>query len=162
GRFRHRSARSRAHRYGGGPQLSRPGKSVLLQRSEYGLYRLVAAIARRLSDVGVQRWGDRLGNLAPRTLRSRARLRIRNLRPTSPAKSERELREILTACWRHFGRTALHSIRMQNMSLEEIAARCPLVNAQLVEEALARGNGVVLISAHFGAWEVGGLALMSL
>src|SRR5207253_5585836 len=66
------------------------------------------------------------------------------------------------ACWHHFGREALVSIRMQTMSLEEIAARCPVINAHLLEEAIARGKGVILISAHYGAWEVGGLALMSL
>ena len=133
-----------------------------MQRSEYALYRIVAAVARRLSDRGVQRWGDRLGGLARRVLRSRDRIAMRNLRASFPSKSEGERRDIINACWRHFGRSALHSIRMQNMSLDEIAARCPLVNAHLVEEAIARGKGVVLISAHYGAWEVGGLALMSL
>jgi KDO2-lipid IV(A) lauroyltransferase len=87
---------------------------------------------------------------------------MRNLRASFPSKSESELRDILNASWRHFGRSALHSIRMQTMSLEEIAARCPFVNAHLVEEAIARGKGLVMISAHYGAWEVGGLALMSL
>jgi lauroyl/myristoyl acyltransferase len=142
--------------------MSRRRKSQFVQRSEYALYRVVAAVARRLSDRGVQRWGARLGSLARRVLRSRDRLAMRNLRESFPSKSDKELREILNACWRHFGRSALHSIRMQNMSLDAIAARCRFVNAHLVEEAIARGNGVVLISAHYGAWEVGGLALMSL
>ncbi|MDQ6801267.1 MAG: lysophospholipid acyltransferase family protein [Acidobacteriota bacterium] len=142
--------------------MSRRRKSLFVQRSEYALYRIVAAVARRLSDRGVQRWGDRLGGLARRVLRSRDRIAMRNLGESFPSKSEMERRDIINACWRHFGRSALHSIRMQNMSLEEIAARCPFVNAHLVEEAIARGKGVVLISAHYGAWEVGGLALMSL
>ncbi len=142
--------------------MSRRRKSVALQRIEYGLYRLVARSARRLSDAAVPRWGDRLGTLARRILRARDRLAMQNLRSTLPEKSEWELRQILDSCWKHFGRQALHSIRMQDMSLDEIAVRCPLINAYLLEEAMARGRGVILISAHFGAWEVGGLALMSL
>ena len=142
--------------------MSRRRKSLALQRSEYALYRLVAAIARRLSDRGVRRWGARLGTLSRRILKSRDRLAMRNLRETFPSKSDRDLRDILDACWRHFGREALESIRMQDMSLDEIATRCPLVNAHLIEEAIARGKGVILISAHYGGWEVGGLALMSL
>jgi len=142
--------------------MSRRRKSIKLQRAEYALYRMVAAVARRLSDRGVQRWGGRLGNFSRRILGSRDRLGMRNLRAVFPSKSDRELRDILDACWRHFGREALESIRMQDMSLDEVAARCPLVNAHLVEEAVARGKGVVLISAHYGGWEVGGLALMSL
>ena len=141
--------------------MSRRRKSVAVQRIEYALYRPVAWWARRLSENGLFQWGDRLGNVTRRILRSRDRLAIRNLRLAFPGKSENELREILDNCWRHFGREALFSIRMQDMSLEEIARRCPLVNAHLLEEAIARGNGVILISAHYGAWEVGGLALMS-
>lgn len=141
--------------------MSRRRKSVAQQRIEYALYRAVAGGARRLSDAAVPQWGDRLGALARRLLHSRDRLAMRNLRETFPDKSAPQLREILDACWKHFGRQALHSIRMQDMSLEEIAARCPLIHAHLLEEAIARGRGVILISAHYGAWEVGGLALMS-
>ena len=142
--------------------MSRRKKSLALQRAEYALYRLVANAARRLPECAIPRWGNRLGNLARRVLRSRDRLAMRNLRAAFPGKNESERREILDACWRHFGRSALYSIRMQNMSLQEIAARCPFVNAHLLEEAIARGRGVILISAHYGAWEIAGLALMAL
>lgn len=142
--------------------MSRRRKSALTQRSEYALYRLVAWFARRLSKNGVLRWGDRLGDLARRILRSRDRLAIRNLHETFPEKSERELRATLNTCWRHFGREALFSIRMQHMPLEEIAEQCAFVNPEILEEAIARGKGVILISAHYGGWEVAGLALLSL
>ena len=137
-------------------------KSIAIQRAEYALYRAVAWVARRLSEKSVARWGDRLGALAQNVLRSRNDLALRNLRFAFPEKHDGEIHEILDATWRHFGREALYSIRMQDLSLEEIAAACPLVNAHLLEEAIARGDGVILISAHYGAWEVGGLALMSM
>ncbi len=142
--------------------MSRRRKSRAVQRIEYALYRIVAAPARRLSDRGIHRWGDRLGTLGQSVLRSRDRLAMRNLRAAFPSKSDQELRGILDACWRHFGREALYAVRTQDMSMEEIAAACPLVNAHLLEEAIARGNGVILISGHYGGWEVGGLALMTL
>ena len=142
--------------------MSRRKKSRITQRSEYALYRAVAWFARRLSKNGVLRWGDRLGNLARRILRSRDRLAMRNLHETFPDKSEPELRATLDACWRHFGREALFSIRMQDMPIDAIARECRIVNAEILEAAIARGKGVILISAHFGAWEVGGLALMGI
>ena len=46
------------------------------------------------------------------------------------------------------------------MSLEEVAARCPIGNAPLLEEAIARGKGTIILSAHWGGWEVAGLAVM--
>jgi KDO2-lipid IV(A) lauroyltransferase len=86
---------------------------------------------------------------------------MKNLSIAFPSKTDAERRSILDACWAHFGREALGYLRLQNMSLEEIAARCPLVNEGMLEEALGRGHGALLLSAHYGGWEVAGLAIMS-
>jgi KDO2-lipid IV(A) lauroyltransferase len=137
-------------------------KSPLLQRLEYAAYRGVAALVSRTSEEGLARWGARLGGFTRRVLRRRDATAMRNLKATFPDRSDAELRTIADECWRHFGREALVYVRMQNMQLEEIAARCVFVNRELLESATARGKGVVLISAHFGGWEVGGLALTAL
>jgi len=139
--------------------MSRRKKNAILQRLEYSAYRAVSALAARGSDESAARWGSRIGSVASKLLRGRAALAMRNLRATFPDKSESELRAIAAECWRHFGRELLGYIRMQRMPPDEIARRCPFVNAELLEEGIARGNGVVLLSAHFGGWEVGGLAL---
>jgi len=136
-------------------------KSALLQRVEYLAYRALARLAGSMSEESAHRWGTRLGALASKVLRGRDRLGMRNLRRVFPEREERELRRILDASWRHFGREALVYLRMQSLPLEEIAARCPFVDAHHLTESIARGNGTVLISAHWGGWEIGGLALMS-
>lgn len=136
-------------------------KSVLVQRLEYGAYRLVARVVGSLPEESVHRWGTRLGALAGNVLRGRDRLAMRNLRATFPDRDERALRRTLDECWRHFGRELLQYLQTQNLSLEEVAARCPFVNAHHLEDAIARGNGTLLLSAHWGGWEVAGLALMS-
>lgn len=142
--------------------MSRRKKNAVLQRVEYALYRAVAAGANRASDQAIARWGKRLGRLSRNLLRRRDALALRNLAAAFPQMSAEQRRRILDACWEHFGREALCTIRMQNLPVAEIAIRCPFVNAELLEEAIARRRGVILISAHFGGWEVGGLALMSL
>jgi Kdo2-lipid IVA lauroyltransferase/acyltransferase len=48
------------------------------------------------------------------------------------------------------------------MSLEEVLEHSEIINSEYLSEALARGHGVIVISAHFGSWEVGGLAITSL
>jgi Kdo2-lipid IVA lauroyltransferase/acyltransferase len=141
--------------------VSRRRKSAILQWLEYLLYRAVASSANRASDRSIFRWGTRLGRLARRLLRRRDRLAMRNLRATFPQMDDAQRRRILDACWQHFGRETLITIRMQNMPIEEILARCPLVNAHLLEQGIALGRGVILISAHYGGWEVGGLAVMA-
>src|SRR3954468_5622564 len=142
--------------------MSRRRKSALLQRVEYVLYRAVARAVRSRSNESLRRWGTRLGDLGRIVLRGRDRLAMRNLAATFPEKSAAERRRIADECWRHFGREALATIRMQHVPLEEIPSHCPFVNVGIFEEAQARGHGVVLLSAHYGAWEIAGLAIMAL
>ncbi|MEA2163174.1 MAG: Kdo2-lipid lauroyltransferase/acyltransferase [Thermoanaerobaculia bacterium] len=142
--------------------MSRRRRSALRQRAEYLLYRAVAGAVGSASDKTLFRWGARLGNLARRVLRSRDRLAIRNIAETFPEKSEAERRRIIDDCWRHFGREALTAIRFQHVPIEEVPLHCRFINANLVEDALAQGRGAVLLSAHYGSWEIGGLAMVSL
>jgi Kdo2-lipid IVA lauroyltransferase/acyltransferase len=137
-------------------------KNRLLQSVEYAAYRSVATLVRHAGEESLARWGSRFGALSRRVLRRRDRLAMRNLRAAFPAKSEAELRQTLDECWRHFGREMLAFVKAQSMSLDEIARSCPFVNAELIEEARSRGNGIVLISAHYGGWEIAGLAVMAL
>jgi KDO2-lipid IV(A) lauroyltransferase len=142
--------------------MSRRNKSRAVQRVEYVAYRLLAGIVRRLSEDAAYRWGGRFGAMSGKLLRRRHRIAMKNLRLAFPDKSESERRTILRNCWRHFGREILGYIRIQNLPLEEIAARCPFTNFGVLEQAMARGHGVLLISAHYGGWEVAGVAIMSL
>jgi len=136
-------------------------KNRLLQRVEYAAYRAAARALRSASDEAVIRWGARLGNAGRAVLRGRDRLAMRNLRMVFPEKSGAELRGVLDDCWRHFGRETLEGIRMQHLTTDEIVERCRLVNAEALDVALARGRGVMIVSAHYGGWEVAGIALMS-
>ena len=142
--------------------MSRRRKNRLLERLEHMSYHLLGRVVRRLSDESAQRWGTRLGRWSGRLLRSRDSLAMRNLRAVFPQRSERDLRAIAGAAWMHFGREMIAFVRAQTLSLDEIAHRCPFHGAEILERALDRGKGVVLISAHFGSWEIGGLAIMSL
>jgi len=136
-------------------------KSRLLQRVEYLAYRGVTRAVGAMSEDSVLRWGTRLGALAAKMLRGRDRLAMRNLRAAFPEREEHELRRILDDSWRHFGRETLLYLRVQSLPLEEVAARCPYINAQILHDARARGKGTLLLSGHYGGWEIAHLALMA-
>jgi KDO2-lipid IV(A) lauroyltransferase len=141
--------------------MPRRRKNALLQRVEYLLYRAIAGAVRCASEAALRRWGTRLGALARHVLRGRDRLAMRNLAATFPEKSEAERRRIMDECWRQFGREALETIRMQHLPPEEIPKHCHFVNPEVLEDAIALGRGVVIISAHYGGWEISGLAAMA-
>jgi Kdo2-lipid IVA lauroyltransferase/acyltransferase len=141
--------------------MSRRRKNAFQQRVEYLLYRAIAGAVRCGSEAALRRWGTRLGALARHILRGRDRLAMRNLAATFPEKSEAERRRIIDECWRQFGREALETIRMQHLPPEEIPEHCRFVNPEVLEEAIALGRGVVILSAHYGGWEISGLAVMA-
>jgi tetraacyldisaccharide 4'-kinase len=137
-------------------------KGPLLEKVEYYAYRVAARTASRMGEESLHRWGTRLGALAAKVLRGRDRLAMRNLRATFPARDTASLRRTLDECWRHFGREMLLYLHLQDRSLAELAERCPFDNIHLLEEAVARGKGTMILSAHWGGWEIGGLAMMSI
>jgi lauroyl/myristoyl acyltransferase/tetraacyldisaccharide-1-P 4'-kinase len=137
-------------------------KHPLVERAEYIAARAVTRLVASMSEEAVYRWGTRVGALAGKVIRRRDRLGMRNLRATFPDRDERELRKILDESWRHFGRELFQYLRLQNASEEELLEACPIVNQELVTEAIARGKGTMLVSGHWGGWEIGGLVVMSL
>lgn len=144
------------------PGRKKRRKHPIVQRVEYTVYRFVARRVGAMSEEAVYRWGTRLGALGGKVLRGRDRLAMRNLRYAFPERPETELRRIADQSWRHFGREVLMGIQSQHLSLEQLTERCPFVHEELLQESIARGQGTMLISAHFGGWEVAGLAIMSL
>lgn len=137
-------------------------KSGLLQRVEYTLFRAAGGYLRARPPESIHRWGDRLGSVAYRLVNRRTRLALANVQRTFPEKSPRECREIVRACWKHFAWMGLDHLRTARMSLEEIVERCDVFNREELDRAVAVGRGVVLISAHFGNWELGGNLLMTI
>ena len=136
-------------------------KHPIVARLEYIAYRAIARAVLNLSEERLYRWGTRFGAISSKILWRRDRLAMRNLRAAFPERDARSLRRTLDECWRHFGREVLLYLQMRNLSLDQVAAHCPMVNRHHLDEAIARGKGTVLISAHWGGWEVAGLALMS-
>lgn len=141
--------------------MSRRRKNPLLERLEYLAYRVVAARARKASDAALLRWGARIGSFTRLFARRRTRLAVENFRACFPERAG-EAEAVIKECWRHMGREALTTIKMQELSPEEIAATCDFAGVDLVREAMARGRGTIMITAHYGSWETAGLAVTAI
>ncbi len=68
--------------------------------------------------------------------------------------SERRVRQIRRECVRNLTRAMLTLLRLPVMSREEIIERVPVKGWEYVEQALARGKGVLSVTGHFGNWEL--------
>jgi lauroyl/myristoyl acyltransferase len=88
---------------------------------------------------------------------------VANLRHVlGPDVPEAQVRRVARQAMRNFCRTAVEFLRLPSMNEEEIA-RVVGQRAEGEEHGLAlrdAGRGILLVSLHFGAWDLGGLAVL--
>jgi KDO2-lipid IV(A) lauroyltransferase len=75
-----------------------------------------------------------------------------------PEKSKKEVKFIAKNVYRNFMMTVVEVIFFPKMSDEEISKLLICKNEFLVEKSYAAGRGTILMSAHFGNWELTALA----
>jgi KDO2-lipid IV(A) lauroyltransferase len=110
-------------------------------------------VARRLSFGAAGKLGSFLGGLALSPFGARKEICMDNLRRAFPEKTEAERAEIARGAYRGYGRAVLEMLWSGGASAEEHLATMRPANGEVPLAALARGKGLILLSAHFGAWE---------
>lgn len=71
-------------------------------------------------------------------------------------------RQLARLSWRNYGRYVSDFFYLPNATPSEMRTRLRDVSPEpgafaLIDEGLARGRGILLVSAHFGAWDVAGV-----
>ena len=104
--------------------------------------------------------GGGVGALAGRIDRRHAVIARDNLRAalgeTLPGP-ERE--RTLRACWRHFGRITFDALAFPRLDPNALGSILKVEGLDNAREALAKGRGALVFSAHYGHWEAGAYAM---
>jgi KDO2-lipid IV(A) lauroyltransferase len=99
--------------------------------------------------------GAATGELAFRVARKHTRVALNNLDAAfGDALSPPERRRIARACWRHYGRITADAAAFHRLRPEDIGTRIRYEGLAVLRAAHAEGKGVLLISGHFGHWEL--------
>lgn len=115
----------------------------------------LSLIARTLPLRSLHRLGDALGLLVMLLVPSRLRLADQNLqRCFGDRLTADERRRVLSFSVRNTIKTALELLRMPVMSGAEFDRLVSFENPEVLEQVAASGNGCVMITAHFGNWEL--------
>jgi len=123
-------------------------------RVEHALVRLSAALVTRLPDAVARTIGRGLGALA-RRLGVRVAVARANLARAFPDHSPREREVILARAYAQAGLEAIEVLRFPRVTKAQIDAIARSVEGlEHIAAARALGRGVVLVTGHFGAYEL--------
>lgn len=76
-----------------------------------------------------------------------------NLKHAFPDYSQNEIKRIAYGSYRSFSTTLMEILYLPWMSKEQINSAVKFENLTVISEKEKEGNGVILLSAHFGNWE---------
>jgi KDO2-lipid IV(A) lauroyltransferase len=127
----------------------------LRSAAQTGTAGALIALARWLPRSWLLALGTSAGELAYRLDRKHTRVAIKNLTLAfGDTLSPSDRRRIARACWRHYGRITADAAAFHRLGPEDIGTRIRYRGLEALRAAHAEGKGVLLISGHFGHWEL--------
>ncbi|MFQ3597362.1 MAG: lysophospholipid acyltransferase family protein [Chloroherpetonaceae bacterium] len=121
----------------------------------YGVFMLIGMVIRRLSIERVYRLGEAVGVWLYERVKLRRKLVETNLRLCFPEKSEEERKRIARQVYIEQAQSLFEIMRAPLIRSKADAEKIfEVKNMHLVERCYAEGNGAIVVSAHFGNWEL--------
>jgi KDO2-lipid IV(A) lauroyltransferase len=129
----------------------------LSHRAEYAALRSAVAAAATLSFSRAGSIGDAIGRLGFSPLGIRRRVVERQLEVALGITDRAEIERIARAAYGNLGRTSVETAILPSRSRQQIIELFEEVQGwSIVEERLARGKGLIVVTGHLGNWELGG------
>ena len=128
-------------------------------RFEYALARALEGAITHLPAAAAEPVGSAIGSLVRRPFGIRRTTVIENLRRAFPDASDSWLEETARASYAHLGREVVSMVRLSRLSREEVVALTDVPPWPAVEAAVAEGKGALLVTGHYGNWEVAAAAV---
>jgi KDO2-lipid IV(A) lauroyltransferase len=82
-----------------------------------------------------------------------------NLKAIFPQKPERQIRRIKIRMFRNFAKYLVDFFRFEKIDKDYIQKNIRIENMHYFDAALSKGKGVIVLTAHLGNWELGGIVI---
>lgn len=125
---------------------------------QYLLLKLLQVSVNRLPSRAAIKFGADLGSLAY-FLGLRKEVAANNLRNSFPLKKETEIWQIALSLYRNLGMNLSELLRFTKCDCRHIRRIVTLQGAEHLDQVLKKGKGAILVSAHYGNWELYAAAL---
>lgn len=89
---------------------------------------------------------------------SRVKIALDNLQHAFPEKSDNWIKQVAKESFENLGITLIEILLTKYWSSEKINKIAKFQNVELFKKLHSENKGVILLSAHFGNWEIGALA----
>jgi len=123
-------------------------------RLEYALLASLGLMARTISDKAAAWAGVRLGDMTFDVFRLRRMVALDNLSKAFPERPPDEIQDIARSLYRNLGKNLLEFLRFPKLSGEDIKNKVKFIGQEHLDQAIKGGKGALLISSHFGNWEL--------
>ena len=139
--------------------MARAASPTFVHRLQFGVFLVVEWLVCLLSWRAAWILGRAVGRLFGLVDARHRRVVRDNLRASSLGLGEAEIKELSRECFAHFGALLFTTLRMLRTTPEEIRRITRIEGKEHIEAAFREGKGVVGLTAHFGNWELLGLAM---
>lgn len=83
----------------------------------------------------------------------------KNLKVIFPEKSKREIRRIRIRMFRNFAKYLVDFFRFSKLDIDYVKNNIKVENIHYIDEALSKGKGAIIVTAHLGNWELGAVVV---
>jgi KDO2-lipid IV(A) lauroyltransferase len=127
---------------------------------EYGITYLLGAFLRILPYRLALSFGSFLGGLAFDVFKVRRKVTLVNLRRSlSDEKTVKELMEIGRQAYKNIGKSLVEYSLFPSLNKGKISRMVEFEGVENFDEALKQRKGAILVTGHFGSWELMGAAI---
>ncbi|MBN1480232.1 hypothetical protein EH223_19930 [candidate division KSB1 bacterium] len=130
-------------------------------RIEYTSLRFVSRVVQSLSPPTVVKIGRLVGYIVYYTIPIRRAVVFENIQKAMPELSFTARKRIARGTYIMFGQNFFEFLRTPVRSIDELKQRVHLHNVQLLHEAYFSGRGTLLMTGHFGNWEIMACAIVA-
>jgi KDO2-lipid IV(A) lauroyltransferase len=121
---------------------------------EYALFQVAGFVLRLLPLRLVRRLGAAGGELVGVTLKYRRAVTLDNLRNAFPEWDQQRLESVLRGSFRSVGTALFEFMYLPKMTSDDVNDVCRVRNPELVQKVYSCGKGALMLTAHFGNWEM--------
>lgn len=126
---------------------------------EYFFFRILYLFVRLFSFKNIQQFGSKFGAFIFSVIGLRKKLVLNNLRQAYPEKSEEEINTIAIASYRNLFTAYFEILYLDKLTADQIRQYISFPEIEKFKSYLQSGKGLIILTGHYGNWELCALAV---